>query len=428
MTSKIGLVYSFDSSPWVSCHKIVSNLLLAYEHISKDHELVHLNFNGEDSAESWKSIKQATEIEFDYLIFLDHKPHPLHFLELYFGLQKESVKTKLIFHIFGDFTLHLDKWRRLFKLMEGRSVYFLAASERQKSMLTEFIPAKHLGVCPFPVHQDEFGFSSELRKQIRDSLSIKDDETIFLYTGRISYQKQIHHLIKSFADWRQKTNSHSRLILVGEPDSIGRPFEDRGEWQGEYFQFIQDTVSELVPSERTRIEFHGFKSSNELVAYYSGADFFINLSLHQDEDYGMSCAEALACGLPLILSDWAGFASFKKNSLADAVKLIPVDLTDQGPVLHTDLIAPELSLACQSPDIDRTFIIENCLSYFDINSVGELIRQFITQPIVFEGGESFINEVAYLERWFSNNTYYNHRERKYNDNYLRMYKHYVKTT
>lgn len=425
MNGKIALIYSFETSSWVSCHKIVSNLLLSYSMLERDYELIHLNYSSEDSADTWNSIKQASTLNLDYMIFLDHKPHPLHFLDLFFSLRHLALKTKLIFHIFGDFTLHLDKWKSLCKLLEKQSVAFFAASERQKNMLSEFIPSKYLSVCPFPVHHEEFGFNPIERLQMRDSLSIKDDETVFLYTGRLSFQKQIHLLIEAFVTWRKDTNTNARLILVGEPDAIGRPFEDRAEWNGEYFHRLLEMVSNLHPEERERIEFHGFKSNKVLPAYYSAVDYFINLSVHQDEDYGMSCAEALASGLPLILSDWAGFASFRKQDLEEFVQLIPVELSIHGPVIQRELIGARLSFASESGVMDRSKIRSISLSHFGISAAADIVRESLSMTSVFEGSTDFIHEAAYLEKYFSNNTFYDNRERNYNDKYLRMYKHYV---
>ena len=212
---------------------------------------------------------------------------------------------------------------------------------------------------------------------------------------------------------------------MGEPDSLGKPFEDRNEWEGEYFQQIIEMVSTLDPEEQKRIEFHGFKSNSQLLNYYNAADGFINLSMHHDEDFGMSCAEALTTGLPMILSNWAGFASFKTPKLESHIKLIPVQLTDQGPQLEVEAIADELSSFKNADQVTRSKIRELALENLGIKSVKSIISYGLKMPCPFKGAKVFLQEAAYREKFFTKNTFYNHRDRKYNDIYLKTYKHYV---
>ena len=425
MKLKIALIYSHESSQWVSCQKIVANLLKAYTIQTSEYEIIHFDYGSETSPETWTSLKKLEEIKPELLIFLDHKPHPLALLELLFHLCAENYKPRLIFHLYGDFTLNLDKWQTLLELLKNRSLFFYAASNRQLMMLTEFIPKENLGLCPFPVDGEDFPISLETRSITRNVYNWQNDETVFLYTGRLSCQKQIHLLIPHFSNWRAKTKANARLVLIGEPDSLGKPFEDRNEWEGEYFQQIIEIVSNLDPEEQQRIEFHGFKSNSQLLNYYNAADCFINLSVHHDEDFGMSCAEALSTGLPMILSNWAGFASFKTQNLKSHVNLIPVHLTDQGPQLEIDAIADELSSFKPADQMTRLKIRELALEDLGIKSVKNIISYGLNMPCLFKGSKVFLQEAAYREKFFTKNTFYSHRERKYNDIYLKTYKHYV---
>jgi glycosyltransferase involved in cell wall biosynthesis len=64
----------------------------------------------------------------------------------------------------------------------------------------------------------------------------------------------------------------------------------------------------------------------DLLKVYQGADVFMNLSVHNDEDYGMSVAEAQFVGLPVGLTDWGGLASFHHPELPQATSFIPVKI------------------------------------------------------------------------------------------------------
>ena len=64
--------------------------------------------------------------------------------------------------------------------------------------------------------------------------------------------------------------------------------------------------------------------NSELLKVYQGADIFMNLSVHNDEDYGMSVAEAQFVGLSVGLTDWGGLASFYHAELPHSTSFIPV--------------------------------------------------------------------------------------------------------
>jgi glycosyltransferase involved in cell wall biosynthesis len=292
VTFKIALIYSFESSPSVSCQKIVSNLLLAYAPFNHDHEIFHLNYNTEESMGTWEGIKQILHLRPDYVVFLDHRPHPLAYVDLLKELSEteDDLRSKFIFHLYSDFNLNLEKWERLFKIIENHTVYFFVATEEQKTTLLEFIPEHNLGICPIPVHADEFHYSSELRKQARSKNHWQEDETVFLFAGTQSEQNQIHVLLSVFNDWRKQNNANARLVLVGEVES-------------KYIHQIMGIVSSFDSETQERIEFHGFKANEQLVDFLNGADCFVNLSLKHDEEYELSLAEVQATGLPFILSN-----------------------------------------------------------------------------------------------------------------------------
>src|SRR5690606_17477950 len=68
----------------------------------------------------------------------------------------------------------------------------------------------------------------------------------------------------------------------------------------------------------------GSLPNKELKGVYQGADYLVNLSVHNDEDYGMSVAEAQCSGLPGIITDWGGLAGFHHDGLPEATNFIPV--------------------------------------------------------------------------------------------------------
>lgn len=74
----------------------------------------------------------------------------------------------------------------------------------------------------------------------------------------------------------------------------------------QFFGKARGLFQELPTSIQKRIFFKGSVPHKDLNLFYNAADLFVSLSLHHDEDFGMSVAEAMATGLPCVLTDWGG--------------------------------------------------------------------------------------------------------------------------
>ena len=150
-----------------------------------------------------------------------------------------------------------------------------------------------------------------------------DDQTTLLYIGRIVPNKKLEDLIAMFAWYHHTLNGHSRLLVVGSPDSCPR-----------YFAFCRMLATEFgLP----RVNFEGFRSDQALAAYYQCADAFITTSVH--EGYCLPLIEAMLHdavviahergGMPEAMGgagvmyddlDHAGLAALVQHALSDNVR------------------------------------------------------------------------------------------------------------
>jgi len=131
------------------------------------------------------------------------------------------------------------------------------------------------------------------------------------------------------------------FAIAGTCDDIGSPTM-AGQLPAGYFQQRFDEVlSTLAKSLRGRIRILGNLDRNELSGLYCAADSFISFSLYHDEDFGMAPAEALATGLPALLSDWGGYSSFAVPGTS--VHLTPVSLSRRGLSFDTARIRSQCS-------------------------------------------------------------------------------------
>lgn len=93
----------------------------------------------------------------------------------------------------------------------------------------------------------------------------------------------------------------------------------------------------------------GHLDENALSALFASAD--VLLSLHRAEGFGLPMAEAMACGIPVVATGWAGNAEFMtdKDSILVPYRLEPVsDTTVYSGYRHSLWAEPDIDFAAQA--------------------------------------------------------------------------------
>jgi glycosyltransferase involved in cell wall biosynthesis len=111
----------------------------------------------------------------------------------------------------------------------------------------------------------------------------------FLYAGRLVRAKGVFDLLDAYAELDPQTRTQVGLVLVGDG-------EDRSK--------LMDISSRISPG---TIQFAGFAQREELPEFYALGDALI-FPTHSDP-WGLVVNEAMACGLPVIVTDVAGCAA-----------------------------------------------------------------------------------------------------------------------
>ncbi len=110
----------------------------------------------------------------------------------------------------------------------------------------------------------------------------------FLFVGRLAEEKNVSFLVRAWLDYRQAGGTWA-LVLAG-----GGPEEARLRELASASPYAQDV---FLP---------GLKSSSELLPYYGFASCFVLPSTR--EPWGLVVNEAMAAGLPVLVSDHCGCA------------------------------------------------------------------------------------------------------------------------
>lgn len=324
---KTVLIAKSSASPWVSCQSITANLLRAYQSEQKAVELIHFD-EGDSFWKTSQEVEACLAKGIERFVFLDHHPHPRLFIQALHSLTTSQQRPELVFHLFGDFTLFATQWEACSSILEDFPVRFFCASPNQARLVSSCLATgdKSVEVLPFAVDEKRFAFDEIKRQQFRNSLSFKENTKVLLYTGRLSLQKNVIELVKAFDSLRSVFEGEDvHLCLAGGFDDLNLPFVGKSGLAGSFFHlWHQETQAAFS---RGHIHLLGQLNGADLVNAYQGADYFISLSTHNDEDYGMSPAEAHLCGLPLLLTGWGGYPNFKTD---DHVDLVPIDFSNES--------------------------------------------------------------------------------------------------
>lgn len=345
---RIALIEPLRQSEWASCRTIMPNLVKAYRGLHGEAIQIFHYGRGQSSAATMASAQALVKFQPTHVIFIDHERHPHDFLvALDIACRKAATwaEADFIFHLFGDFTIYTPDWLKSEPYLLRRGVRFVCASARQKDFVQPFFKsAQHFtSYCPFPVDRDEFRFHEGLRARVRQQWAFGDDEFVLLYTGRLSAQKNILTLVRSTVFGLSQKQRKFRLVLAGEFDDLGSPFFGLNQKKNEYFNGFSRLLDSLPLELREKVTTTGQLDKQKLLSLYHASDLFVSLSTHHDEDYGMSPIEALCSGLPAVMSDWGGFASFSIDR--DSVELVPVQLTNIGPTLDIPTYQKQLKKA-----------------------------------------------------------------------------------
>jgi glycosyltransferase involved in cell wall biosynthesis len=123
------------------------------------------------------------------------------------------------------------------------------------------------------------------RNELRKEMGFSEEEIIFLFVGRLSQMKRVEDFLRAFTLCR-KENPRIRGLIIGD---------------GECRDELERLGRKICP----QVAFKGFLNQKEIVSAYAVSDCLV-LPSDARETWGLVVNEAMACGLPCIVSDQVG--------------------------------------------------------------------------------------------------------------------------
>jgi len=130
--------------------------------------------------------------------------------------------------------------------------------------------------------------SSELKKNLRKKLNIKESAPVFLSVGKVEYRKGYDLLLRAFVDI-QKAMPEAVLVVVG-PDNV------------ETNSYYVDLLAFIAERRLKNIHFVGRQFN--VHEFTKASDYFLFCS--RQEGFGTVMIEAMACGLPTVAMNIQG--------------------------------------------------------------------------------------------------------------------------
>ena len=138
------------------------------------------------------------------------------------------------------------------------------------------------------------------RQRAREEEGIGEDQVHIVYAGRWVVAKGICQLIRCLDLW---PIPHVVLTLAGNIEERNKlPFSFAN--HATFSLFLNDEI--LHGASRPWLRLRPAKNKRELRACFWSADLFVNPSVQPDENYGITPREALACGVPVVTTNFCG--------------------------------------------------------------------------------------------------------------------------
>lgn len=204
-------------------------------------------------------------------------------------------------------------WQRVVNNVLVRStdeIIAISESVRRFLIRTERLPPDTLSVIPNGIDLDEFQSDDDTVATLPPDVEIDPGSEIIISVASLTEQKGHVYLLEAFREILSEYPEEVELLLVGDGE-------------------LEDRLKDLSRSLKIDSSVHFLGNRNDVSRLLTLADLYVMPSLWEGQ--GMSLQEAMASGLPCVVSDIDTFDEFidpGNNGLLSRVK-DPESLADQ---------------------------------------------------------------------------------------------------
>lgn len=270
----------------------------------------------------WYRASNYVKKNYDkYEVIWLHNPNPVPFLFKKDIYQKMNylVTVHSTYHGFFSLSQRLNypvSLRLYHRIMSTFERYFynniidstkitVVSPKTRNELRAVGVNVKKVRYIPNGVDINKFKLSLN-KKKLRQKFNLPEDNMIILNIGRLSRHKQPYKLIEVFSLIKEHIND-TILIIAGTGELLG------------------DLKSFCHQKNLNNVKFFGYVPNEDLSNLYACSDYFIISSEYEGGEPVLTVAEAMASGLPCIVSDISNLRFIK-----GAKSGIVVDFNDVG--------------------------------------------------------------------------------------------------
>lgn len=205
------------------------------------------------------------------------------------------AKTKLMARV-GEYEPQLRI--AVEKLVSNSADGVVVSTDQEKQDIVRLYQAPPQKVRVIPPGVDLQLFRPVDRIRARQALGFSMDDGVILYVGRIEPLKGLNILLEAIS--LLGDNSTTRLLVVG--GTLGQDNE-----------LARLKSLSLRLGIEKKVVFAGTVRQAQLPEYYGAADVFVLPSYY--ESFGLAALEAMACGLPVVVSRVGGLKTFIEDGV-----------------------------------------------------------------------------------------------------------------
>jgi len=187
------------------------------------------------------------------------------------------------------------RWKRFLhaRLLSQYAACLAIGSNNKRYLLEAGVPERRIFDTPYCIDNARFTQAAERWRQesgveaLRARFRLAVDRTTFAFSGKFVEKKRPGDIIEAVRRLPESARERIQILMVGDGPL-------RGELQA---------AAQGLP-----VQFSGFLNQSEITAAYAASDCLL-LPSDSGETWGLVVNEAMACGLPALVSDQVGSAA-----------------------------------------------------------------------------------------------------------------------
>lgn len=224
------------------------------------------------------------------------------------GITHTTLSKEIVTALGNTYTAPVYPWdaivctslavkKNIVKLLEVKKEY-LKTRLGNVTFTEPFLP-----IIPLGVDTNRFDVPIQNRTRDRERLGIRPDDVVILFVGRLSFHAKSNPVALYMALESIARETSRNIVLI-----------ECGWYSNSNIKSAYETASEKLSPHVRRIYLDGTVMAGTETAW-SVADVFCSLSDNLQETFGITPIEAMARGLPVVVSDWNGYKETVRHGI-----------------------------------------------------------------------------------------------------------------